>query len=74
VKPHEHTQGCTDKTLGPRQSIIPFDEFDGLRRCALCGRQAEYPEIIRTVLRDNPDRVALRCADVVSCIRRRWAA
>lgn len=71
MKPHEHTQGCTDRQLGPRQNILPMDEFDGIRRCALCGWQSQYPTIIRTVFINDPDTVSMRCADVVSCLRRR---
>ena len=69
MRPHEVTQGCTDAELGPRQNVVPFDEYDGIRQCARCGRQAEYPEVHRTITVD--DRIEMRCADVHSCLKRR---
>ena len=76
MKPHEFTQGCTDDMLGPRitvrrlpPNLLPLD--DGILDCDLCGHRSASGEVIYTVLKDWPERVALRCADVHSCLARR---
>jgi hypothetical protein len=80
MKPHELTAGITDELLGPRCTVrqlgppglLPLEDSEP-GQCVLCGYRSSYPDLIRTVLKNWPDRVSQRCADHMACIRR-WSA
>ena len=74
LRPHEHTAGITEEALGPRFSprkdLLPLDD-DEPRECVLCDYRSSYPDLMRTILKNAPDRVSIVCVDHVVCIRRR---
>lgn len=75
MKPHEYTAGTTDEMLGPRFDVVPYDaDMPDIGECVYCGYRSSYPDLIRTVLKDQPGVIVRRCLDSQACIRRRRRA